>query len=186
MKWTRMRTWAGRHPVWAVNLVTAFALLCCVLFFVVGFSAALQGREIANEVAQTVLIAVILSLLFLVGTASAAFVSLLLARAGLRPRRVLLAAVWVPLFAASGFAALLTIMVLVGIAVTGKLPWIDWPGGFLEWVAAIKWLGVLRTLMVVSVTLAAGYLVGWMIAAVFVRHKIRKGQWETIGPTKEN
>ncbi len=173
MKWTRVRTWAGMHPVWAVNLVTAFSLLCCVLLFFVIVSAA-GGRRITSETAEAFLIFGTLSFLFLAGTTSAAFISLLLARAGLRSRRVLLAASWVPLFAASGWAVLLTVVSLVTIVVTGKLPGgINWPAVFLGWV-------------VVSVTLAAGYLVGWMIAALFVRYKRRKGHGETTKPVELN
>ncbi len=155
--------------MWAVNLVTAFSLLCCVLLFVLMISALLHGWAIpGSEVALTVLPFVTLSLLFLAGTTSAAFVSLLLARAGLRSRRVLLAAAWGPLLAASGFAVLLTVLSLLAIVVMGG---IYWPRVLFAWV-------------VVSVTLAGGHLVGWMIAALFVRYKIRKGQWETTRPVE--
>jgi len=168
----RIRKLIGDRTIMVLNAVTMLSVLggTCLCFLLIWLLDNIYGF-----VRSDLLIAALLSVggaIFVISLLIAVYVGYVLGYACLPVNRLPVACLWVPIFSALGLAVPMATRVLL-LVVVREGPITYWPHGWpppsFVWLAAILILEV-------------GYLFGWAIARRMIRHRLKTGTWQVIGP----
>ena len=171
MIWPRLRTWIGMHPLWAVVLATVATLSAVVAFALSADTLLVSWIRLSHSQIGWLLGVGVPPLVFGAAGAASAFVTLVLERACLPSRRILLVALASPFFVALALAAF-----VAGACIIERFERGSW--GTIEF----NWGTIFVGGLLVTVSLSLGNLTGWALAAHIARRRRRAGLWETVHP----